>query len=101
MQSRPASQVSGYRTCTPSAREREGSRGATGVDSVLVTPQVVVAVAVAFVISKYALGSGPKPPEPPPSKNEARGGKDGASASLTVACFGRSSRREPQLLSCP
>jgi hypothetical protein len=68
-----------------------------GVDGVMVTPPVVVT----FVISKCALDSGSKPPEPPPPKNEARSGKDGASASLSVTCFGRSSRRKPQLLSCP
>jgi H+/Cl- antiporter ClcA len=35
-----------------------------GVDGVLVTPQVVVAVAVAFVITNVLPAPGPKPPEP-------------------------------------
>jgi hypothetical protein len=35
-----------------------------GVDGVAVTPQVVVAVAVAFVISNLLPAPGPKMPEP-------------------------------------
>jgi hypothetical protein len=35
-----------------------------GVDGVAVTPQVVIAVAVAFVISNLLPAPGPKTPEP-------------------------------------
>ena len=38
-----------------------------GVDGVMVTPQVVVAVAVAFVITNVLPAPGPKTPEPLPA----------------------------------
>jgi chloride channel protein, CIC family len=41
-----------------------------GVDGVAVTPQVVVAVAVAFVISNVLPAPGPKTPETPPDAQD-------------------------------
>jgi hypothetical protein len=38
-----------------------------GADGILVTPQVVVAVVVAFVITNVLPAPGPKTPEIPPS----------------------------------
>jgi chloride channel protein, CIC family len=51
-----------------------------GTDGVLVTPQVVVAVAVSFVISNVLPAPGPKEPQPEPrSQSETRAGTDDAS----------------------
>jgi H+/Cl- antiporter ClcA len=52
-----------------------------GVDGVLVTPQVVVAVAVAFVISNLLPAPGPRTPQPPPgAQHDARNGDAAADA---------------------
>jgi H+/Cl- antiporter ClcA len=53
-----------------------------GVDGVLVTPQVVVAVTVAFVISNLLPVPGPKTPQPPPAQDDARNGDAAADAGL-------------------
>ena len=53
-----------------------------GIDGVIVTPQVVVAVAVAFVISNVLPAPGPKTPKlPPTSQNQMGSGAGETSAS--------------------
>jgi H+/Cl- antiporter ClcA len=55
-----------------------------GIDGVIVTPEVVVAVAVAFVITNVLPVAGPRPPESPGQpQNEALG--DGETGSSTSA----------------
>jgi H+/Cl- antiporter ClcA len=56
-----------------------------GVDGVAVTPQVVVAVAVAFVISNVLPVPGPKTPESlPPTHDQARRNDGASSGSSTI-----------------
>ncbi|HEX3196050.1 MAG TPA: chloride channel protein [Propionibacteriaceae bacterium] len=55
-----------------------------GVDGVAVTPQVVVAVAVAFVISNVLPAPGPKTPELAPPTHDQGGRSDGASPSSST-----------------
>lgn len=54
-----------------------------GVDGVAVTPQVVIAVAVAFVISNVLPAPGPKTPDEQPADDQPRG-NDGAGPSSST-----------------